>query len=142
MSVSHGVGVDPVLVIFRALLKGRSRRVGATFACTFLCVCVCVPVCPSSPPPPDPAQTVGLNNRIPLTPPHAPSFPFPHPCLQAIAWTTPGRNYLKAPDCYRNRVRNGNCHNLFFQEPKPEPEPSYPWGRLDYMCSAKANIKV
>ena len=44
-------------------------------------------------PPPDPAHTVGLNSRIPPTPPHDPSPPFPHPYPQAIARPTPGKNY-------------------------------------------------
>ena len=43
--------------------------------------------------PPDPAHTVGLNSRIPPTPPHDPPPPFPHPYLQAIARPTPGKNY-------------------------------------------------
>ena len=60
--------------------------------CVCSCVCVCVCVCPSSPPH-NPAHAVGLNNRIPPTPVHDPSPPFPHPYPQAIARPTLGKNY-------------------------------------------------
>ena len=74
-------------------LRGRSLK-GRCNICVYVpvCVCVCSCVCPSSPPH-DPAHTVGLNSRIRPTPAHDPSPPFPHPCPQAIARVTFGKNY-------------------------------------------------
>ena len=69
------------------LLKGRCNiRV-------YVPVCVCVFLCVSLLSPPDPTHTVGLNSRIPPTPLHNPSPPFPHPYPQATARPTPGKNY-------------------------------------------------
>ena len=85
-------------------LKGRCNICVYVPVCVPVCVCVCV--CPSSPPH-DPAHTVGLNSRIPSTPVHDPSPPFPHPYPQAIARPTPGKNYPKDPPVLK-RVRRAN----------------------------------
>ena len=71
-------------LLFGHLLRGRSLK-GRCNICVYVRVRVPVCVCPSSPHPPDPTHTVGLNSRNPSTPPHDPSPPFPHPCPQAIA---------------------------------------------------------
>ena len=73
-------------------LKCRSLKGRCNIWRVRSCVCVCSCVCPSSPPN-DPPRTVGLNSRIPPTPVHDPSRPFPHPYPQAIARPTLGKNY-------------------------------------------------
>ena len=75
-------------------LKGRCKLQHSRVCfcvCSYVCSCVCV--YPSSPPPHNPAHTVGLNSRIPPTPGHDPSPPFPHLYPQAIARRTLGKNY-------------------------------------------------
>ena len=68
---------------FGHFLRGRSLK-GRCNIRVYVPVCVPVCVCPSSPPH-NPTHAVGLNNRIPPTPIHDPSPPFPHPYPQAIA---------------------------------------------------------
>ena len=84
--------LNPTPATFGHVLRGRSLK-GRCNIRVYVPVCVPVCVCPSSPPPHDPAHTVGLKSRIPPTPVHDPSPPFPHPYPQAIARPTLGKNY-------------------------------------------------
>ena len=88
-------------------LRGRSLK-GRCNIRVYVPSCSCVCVSPL-PPPPDPAHTVGLNSRMPPTPPHDPPPPFPHPYPQAIARPTPGKNYplksARSKNPSKSRVR-------------------------------------
>ena len=84
--------------------------------CVCSCVCVCVFLCVCVPRllPLDPTHTVGLNSRIPPTPVHDPSPPFPHPYPQAIARPTLGN--IVAHVCWDTLSRY-TCRSRFAQNP-------------------------